>query len=197
MKRWLAAMVAVTMSLVACGTEDDTTQQILRRYETMERCTMEAVVRCEYENESREYTLGCKYEAGGESRVTVHEPEGLQGLSIVFHEKERKVMYEDLVLDAPGLGKRSISAADVLPRLMDAVKQGWLLEEMTQQEAADTVRYMVFETEENGVKLYWTVLFEEETGMPCYAELSEDNQLFFTIEFTNFSFDDIITPTTH
>ena len=80
---------------------------------------------------------------------------------------------------------------------MDAVKRGWLLEENAEQENEDFLRRMVFETEENGAKQYWTVYFDEKTGVPRYAEVSEDYQLFFTMEFTKFSFDDIMMQGEH
>ena len=122
--------------------------------------------------------------------MEVLEPEGLREISIVFDGEQRQVIYKDLVLDAPALGKNRLSPAEILPRAMDAVKQGWLLEENAEE---GSLRRMTFETEENGVKQYWTLWFDEETGVPRCAEVSEDSQLFFTIEFTSFSFDDIIS----
>lgn len=193
MKRWTVLVVAVVLLLGGCAAEDDSLGQILKQYETMGSCSMEAVVRCEYAHESREYTLGCTYNVDGESEVTILKPEALQGLTIIFDGEERRVTYKDLVLDAPALGKNRLSPADVLPRLMDAVKQGWLLEENGEQEDGEFLRKITFETEEKGVKQCWTVLFDEKTGVPCYAEVSEDGQLFFTIEFTKFSIDDIMT----
>ena len=194
MKRCLALLMGMLLCLAGCAEEDDTAQRILQQYDAMESCRMEAKVRCEYSSESREYTLACTYRAGGECEVKILAPEGLQEISVVFDGEQRRVIYKDLVLDAPALGKNRLSAAEILPRLMDAVKQGWLLEENAEEKS---LRRMVFETEENGVKQYWTVWFDEETGVPRCAEVSEDSQLFFTIEFTNFSFDDIITPTIH
>ncbi|MBR6678412.1 MAG: hypothetical protein IKL23_06770 [Oscillospiraceae bacterium] len=197
MKRWMAVLTAMLLLLTGCEKEDDSLQRILQQYAGMNACSMEAVVRCEYESESREYTLGCTYEAGGKSTVTVHEPDLLQGVSIVYDGAQRQVVCDDLVLDAPMLGQNRLSAAVILPRLMDAVKQGWLLEESTEQEGEETLRRVAFETEEKDVKLYWTVWFDEVTGTPRYAEVSEDKQLFFTMEFTNFSFDDIMIPIEH
>ena len=118
-------------------------------------------------------------------------------MSIVYDGAQRQVVCDDLVLDAPMLGQNRLSAAVILPRLMDAVKQGWLLEESAEQEGEEALRRVTFETEEKDVKLYWTVWFDEVTGTPRYAEVSEDKQLFFTMEFTNFSFDDIMIPIEH
>ena len=194
MKRWTVLVAAVVLLLGGCAAaEEDSLGQILKQYEAMESCSMEAVVRCEYEHESREYTLKCTYNVNGESEVAILKPEALQGLTIIFDGEERRVTYKDLVLDAPSLGKDGLSPADVLPRLMDAVKQGWLLEENGEQEDGEFLRRITFETEEKGVKQCWTVLFDENTGVPCCAEVSEEGQLFFTIEFTKFSFDDIMT----
>ena len=195
MKRCMGLLMATVLLMTGCAAEkEDIAERILQQYGSVGACSMEALVRCEYENESREYTLKCVYCAEGESEVTILEPEGLQGLSVVFDGQQRRVIYKDLVLDAPALGKTHLSPAGILPRLLDAVKQGWLLEENGEDES---LWRMAFETEENGVKQYWTVWFDKETGEPRYAEVSEDNQLFFTIEFTSFSFDDIITLTIH
>ena len=196
MKRWLAA--AALLLLTGCAaTEDGTAERILQQYENMKACSMEAVVRCEYESESREYTLRCTYDAEGVSEVTILEPTGLQGITVVREGEACRVIYKDLVLDASALGKGRLSPADILPRAMDAVKRGWLLEENAEQENEDFLRRMVFETEENGAKQYWTVYFDEKTGVPRYAEVSEDYQLFFTMEFTKFSFDDIMMQGEH
>ncbi len=192
MKRCLAALLVMVLSLAGCAKEEEraAAERILQQYEGMESCRMEAKVRCEYSSESREYTLGCTYHEGGACEVEVLEPEGLREISIVFDGEQRQVIYKDLVLDAPALGKNRLSPAEILPRAMDAVKQGWLLEENAEE---GSLRRMTFETEENGVKQYWTLWFDEETGVPRCAEVSEDSQLFFTIEFTSFSFDDIIS----
>ena len=196
MKRWM--VLAAALLLTGCAAvEEDTAERILRQYENMKTCSMEAVVRCEYESECREYSLRCTYDAESGSEVTILEPTELQGITVVREGEGCRVIYNDLVLDAPTLGNSRLSPADILPRLMDAVKEGWLLEENTEQENGELMRRMVLETEENGAKQYWTVFFDEKTGVPCCAELSEDSQLFFTIKFAKFTFDDIMVQDEH
>ena len=192
MKRSLAVLFMLLLPLTGCTEEDHTAEDILQRYESVKNCSMEAVVRCEYENESREYTLHCDYEADGKSSVTVLKPSALQGLSVTYDGADSALIYEDLILNAGTLGSGCLSPAEVLPRLMDAIKNGWFLEEESVERDGKPLRQMTFEVEENGVKQYWTVLFDEQTGAPVAAELTEESQLFFTMEFTNFSFNDII-----
>lgn len=196
MKRRLAVLATLLLLLSGCAAEEDhVAEDILRRYEEMEGCRMEAVVQCEYESEQREYTLRCDYASDGESTVTVLAPAALKGLSVTYNGADRTLVYDDLVLDAGTMGANRLSPAEVLPRLMDAIKNGWFLEEQSLQEDGRALRQMTFETEENGLKQYWTVLFDEQTGLPTAAEVTEEAQLFFTMEFTNFSFNDIINKT--
>ena len=191
MKKVMAMLLAL-LSLCGCGGGEETAEDLLQRYESMESCSMEAVVSCEYFDERREYTLRCDYNAEGESTVTVLKPVGLQGISIRFDGEKRQVLYEDIVLDAGTIGESRLSPVEILPRMMDAVKNGWLLEENTEEMNGEALWRMTFEVEENGVKQYWTLLFDEKTGIPLAAELTEDSRLFFTMEFTNFKINDII-----
>ena len=172
--------------------------QILKQYETMVSCSMEAVVRCEYEHESREYTLGCTYNVDGESEVTILKPEALQGLTIIFEGEERRVTYKDLVLDAPALGKNGLSPADVLPRLMDAVKQGWLLEENEENWGeVPCIRLSVDESAADGRKIVSTMWLRREDGTPLRGEVALDGERILTAEFTAFAFYDKINQVLH
>lgn len=189
--RRIAAALALLLILSGCGGTDTEAETLLERFAAMESCAMEARVKCEYEGELRAYTLRCDYAAQGESRVTVLEPEALAGLSAVFDGEGCTLRYEELVLDAGTLGESALSPAEALPRLMEALRTGWLLEQSREEGAEGALTRLTLETEENGVKHDWTVWLRED-GTPAAAETTVKEKLIFRMEFTSFSFGAIL-----
>ncbi len=192
MKRIAGGLLALLL-LAGCGGKGELqAEQLLQRYAAMESCTMEAVVKCEYAGELKEYTLHCDCVPAGESRVTVLAPAHLEGLSAVFEGESCSLCYEDYVLDAGTLGQSRLSPAEILPRLMDALRTGYLLEQGYESVNGEELLRLCMETEAQGIDQYWTVWLRED-GAPAAAEVSEKNELIFRMEFTTFSFGAILT----
>lgn len=195
MKRAITAALACLCLLTGCGSapQQQDVEKILARYETAQRIEMTARVCCEYEHERREYTLRCIDSAQGESSVEVLSPEELCGVRAIVGGEETYLQYDDLLLDAALLGTSKLSPAEILPRLLEAMREGWLLEQ-SREEGAEELLRLCFETEGAEEKLYWTVWLNEETGAVTAAEVTEGEELFFTMEFTDFVFGDILLP---
>ena len=123
--------------------------------------------------------------------MTVLAPAHLEGLSAVFEGEDCSLCYEDYVLDAGTLGESRLSPAEILPRLMDALRTGYLLEQGVESANGEELLRLCMETEAQGIDQYWTIWLRED-GTPVVAEVSEKNELIFRMEFTTFSFGAIL-----
>lgn len=191
MKRMLTALLALAL-LSGCGGGTQEAETLLGRFAAVESCEMEAALSCEWETEQRRYVLHCLWQPEGESRVTVRQPEELAGLSAVFDGESCTLRFEDQVLDAGTPGGSGLSPAEALPRLMEALRTGWLLEESREEQNGEALLRLTLETEEEGVKQYWTVWLRAD-GTPAAAEVSVKEKLIFRGEFTSFSFGAILS----
>lgn len=192
-KRGLGLLAALLLLLTGCGGGDSASgEELLARYAAMEGCELEAVVKCEYADELRSYTLRCAYVPAGESQVTVLAPESLAGLSAVFDGETCTLRYDGLVLPAGTLGDSQLSPAEALPRLIDALRTGYLLEQSREDIGGETLHRLTVETETAGAKEYWTAWLRDD-GTPTAAEITVKEKLIFRMEFTAFAFGAILT----
>ena len=180
--------------LTACGRGAEQTD-IRAAYREMEGCTMEAVVSCSQGDTLWEARLRCAYRPE-QSTVEVLAPETISGVRAVLDGETLLLEYEDACLDAGPISSQSVSPADCLPRLMTALREGWLLEENTETwQEVPCRRLTVDQTGENGGKLLSTLWLREEDGLPVRGEISVDGENILTAEFTDFAFCDKINST--
>lgn len=81
-----------------------------------------------------------------------------------------------------------------LPRLMSALREGWLLEE--NEESWDDIpclRLTVDQTGEDGEKILSTLWLRQDGGAPVRGEIAVDGEIILTAEFTSFAFYDIMS----
>ncbi len=81
-----------------------------------------------------------------------------------------------------------------LPRLMSALREGWLLEE--NEESWDDIpclRLTVDQTGEDGEKILSTLWLRQDGGAPVRGEIAVDSEIILTAEFTSFAFYDIMS----
>ena len=128
MRRWLCVPMMMALLLGGCGAEK-TAETLRLLYQEMEGASMEAVVRCNRENLEWEGTLRCEYLPGKESTVEVLAPELIAGVTALVREEGWSLSYEGEVLNVLPVTEEELSSAVCLPRLMDALREGWLLEE--------------------------------------------------------------------
>ena len=189
-------MMTLLLMLTACGGGETGPAVDLRdQYHDCGGCEMEAVVRCEQEGLAWEASLRCVYSPDGPSTVEVLAPEEIAGIKAIVDESEWSLEYEGDVLNAGPLSREEISPAVCLPRLMSALRDGWLLEE--NQEAWNGVPCLRLTVDQTGVKdgkILSTVWLSLETGAPVRGEIAVDGEILLTADFTSFSFCDTMSP---
>ena len=193
MRKWFCVpMMTLCLLLAGCGGTEEAADLRLP-YQEMSGCTMTASVTCDQEGAEWTAVLKCDYIPDGESRVEVLEPELIAGVAAVFSDSDWRLEYEDAVLNVGAVSSEELSPALCLPRLLSALKEGWLLEE--NDEAWGEVpcrRLSLDQTGENGEKILSAVWLRYDTGAPLRGEISVDGEIILTAEFTDFEFHDII-----
>ena len=197
MCRWLCVPMMMALLLGGCGageTKEASAETLRQLYREMSGCTMEAVIRCDQEGAEWEGTLQCEYLPGGESTVEVISPELIAGVKAVVREEDWSLAYEGDILNTLPVTEEELSPAVCLPRLMDALREGWLLEENRESWGEkECLRLRVDQTGQGEGKIISTLWLELTDGTPVYGEVALEEITLFTVEFTAFSFCDIMS----
>ena len=199
MRLWKCVpMMTLLLLLAACGGgggEGKTEAADLRdRYHDCAGCTMEAAVSCDQEGLAWEAELRCDYVPGGESTVEVLAPEAIAGVRAVLNDTDWRLEYQDASLNAGTLSEEEISPAACLPRLMSALRDGWLLEEG--EETWDEVPCLRITVDQTGVKdgkILSTIWLRRDDGTPLRGEIAVDGETILTADFTSFEFYDTMS----
>ena len=137
--------------------------------------------------------LKCDYVPGGESTVEVLSPENIAGVKAVLRDTDWYLEYDGKSLDAGTLSREEISPAACLPRLMNALRGGWLLEENQESwEEVPCLRITVDQSGSQNGKIISTVWLRLDDGTPLRGEIAVDGEIILTAEFTAFTFCDTI-----
>lgn len=184
-------MMMLCLLLVSCGGAEEETIDIRQPYRDMTGCEMEAKVTCTQFDCLWEAELKCDW-TPEESRVEVLAPEHIAGVTAVLRGEELSLEYEDLCLDAGTLSSQRIGPAACLPRLMSALREGWLLEENGEEWGETPCRRLALDQSgADGGKIVSTVWLKED-GTPLRGEIAVDGEIILTAEFTAFAFYDTI-----
>ena len=190
-------MIALLLLLAACGGGGEETVDLRDRYHDMTGCVMEAAVSCDQEGLAWEAELRCDYVPGGESVIEVLSPETIAGVRAVLNEPDWRLEYGGDSLNAGTLSDEEISPAACLPRLMNALRDGWLLEE--NEEAWNEVPCLRLTVDQSGAqdgKILSTLWLKLEDGTPLRGEIAVDGEIILTADFTSFRFYDTIPENT-
>lgn len=194
-KKIYVPMIALCLLLTSCGDAGEESSASLRdRYHEMSGCTMEAAIVCDQEGMEWEASLRCEYVPGGESVVEVLAPETIAGVKAVVSDSDWSLEYEGECLNAGAISSEEISPAACLPRLMNALRDGWLLEENEESwNEVPCLRLCVDQSGTQNGKIVSTIWLRQDDGMPLRGEISVDGEIILTAEFTSFAFYDTIT----
>lgn len=189
-----AQMTALLLLLCACGGGGQDAADTAREpYRTMTTCSMEAEVTCGQGDEAMTYTLHCDYTADGASTVEVLVPDTVKGVKATVDGENLTLTYEDECLNAGTLGSEQISPAVCLPLLMNALRDGWLLEQSQETlHEVPCLRLAVDQTGEQGGKIISTLWLRQDDGTPLRGEITVDDEIILQVEFTKFAFGDIL-----
>ena len=190
-------MIALCLLLCGCGKQTAEPAADLRSvYQEMSGCEMTAEVTCEQSGLEWSATLHGTYVPGGESTVEVLEPLELAGVRAVIREDGWTLEYGDLCLDAGTLTEEAVSPATALARIVYALREGWLLEENTEErQDIPCVRLALEQTGSGGGDIVTTIWLRRADGTPFLGEIAVEGETILTAEFTSFSFCDIINET--
>ena len=188
-------MIALCLLLTACGTGDGEADAASLRdaYHDMTGCTMEAAVTCVQGDQVWTAELRCDYVPEGDTTVEVLSPEPIAGVRAVLHGDSWDLEYEDLCLDVGTLSSQELSPMASLPQLMDALREGWLLEE--NRETWGETPCLRLTVDRSGIrdgKILSTLWLRLEDGTPLRGEIAVDGEIILTAEFTAFSFCDMM-----
>ncbi len=195
MKRIIALLLAAVTVTGCAARRSDTdarAAELQRKYDAMEGCDARVRVSVTEDGEVRRYTLDVE-SSGGETRVTVVEPDALAGIGAVVSGDRLTVAYGDMLLDAGG-ADGCVSVANAADVVLRAAAKGWITEQSTERlDGAEALR-LCFETEQGGETLSVAVWFDD-ADAPLYAEFERAGEIFLYLEFTEFAFRDIVkTP---
>ena len=196
MRKLFCVPMMTLFLLTSCGGNGEAEPADLRiRYQEMEGCRMEAVVSCDQVGMEWEALLRCDYIPGGESTVEVLEPESITGVKAVFSDSDWRLEYDDVCLNAGSLSREELSPALCLPRLMSALRDGWLLEKNEEDwQEIPCLRISLDQSGAQDGKLLSTLWLRQSDGMPVRGEIAVDGEIILSAEFTDFLFYDTMNP---
>ena len=185
-------MMTLCLLLTACGGtggEAEGAYEARMPYRNMTGCVMEATVSCTQDGAAWEATLRCDYVPEGETTVEVLAPETIAGVRAVISDGEVALEYEDQCLNAGTVSSQEVSPMACLPQLMTALRDGWLLEENTEDwQETPCVRLTVDQTGAQDGKILSTLWLRQEDCVPLRGEIAVDGEIILTADFTSFSF---------
>lgn len=187
-------MTILCLLLCGCGAEGETRAADAARalYQEMDGCEMTAQVSALYGEELCSFTLRCDY-APEKAAVEVLAPEEAAGVRAVLTGDGTLLEYADDCLSAGTLSTQELSPAGCLPRLMDALRDGWLLEEDREAWNGEAcLRLGLEQSGTDGAKVVSTLWLREEDGAPVRGEIAVDGKIFLQAEFTAFQFGAIL-----
>lgn len=192
-------MISLLIPLSACGggQVEDSATALRSRYQQTQACEMEAAVHCAQYGDPWEAVLKCAYVPDGESVVEVVSPETIAGAKVILDGDFRFLQADGKRLNAGTISAEEISPADALPRLMEALREGWLLEENAEDwNNVPCVRLTVDRTGNAGGKIFYTLWLRQSDGSPLRGEIAVNDETIMTVEFTTFTFCDIMPEET-
>lgn len=194
MRKWFCVpMMTLCLLLGSCGGAGEEKTSLRQAYLDMSGCEMKAAVTCGVgTEEALTFSLRCEYAPGGESTVEILSPEETAGIRAVVSGDTMSVVYEDLCLPAGTLSEAKISPAACLPWLMDALRDGWLLEKSREDAGGVPCVRLCLDESVDQIQAEAAVWLRETDGIPVRGEICVDGGIILTAEFTDFRFCDTI-----
>ncbi len=184
MKKIFASLLPLLLLLTACGETAQTAENIQTQYARLATADLAAKVTCHLSGESRSYELTCTVTKDGAS-TTVMAPEELAGITATISPDGLTVTYDGTALSAGDL--YDVCPANCLPYLLNAIAEGYLLEQGTEDlDGVACYRMALDTTAKSGEKVLCTVWIDQNTLIPRYAEFAQNDTVILTAEMAAF-----------
>ena len=174
-----------------CGEKAEEASDLREAYREMTAAVCEAVVTATQGDQVWDAALRCSY-TPEKPTVDVLAPENIAGVRAVIRGEELTLEYEELCLDAGTVSREEISPMTCLPRLINALREGWLLEENEEVWQEEPCLRLTLDQSGKETKILSTIWLRQSDGTPVRGELSVDEEIILTAEFTSFTFCDNI-----
>jgi len=191
-------MIFLCLLTAGCGSKEaaDPARAARQPYQAMTGCSAQLGVTCGIGAEDQTtFELRGTYVPQGTCTVEILGPETVAGVSAVIRDDTMQLIYDGECLNAGTLSSQNISPAACLPVLMDALRDGWLLEENAEK-WGDTpcLRLALDNTGKEGGSVISTLWLRREDYAPVHGEIAVDGEIILQAEFTRFAFGDILAP---
>lgn len=171
MKRFcLCMLLLLSLVLTGCGVKKE--EKLLSDFSSSlnlrDDLGFVGALRCEYADRTVDFTLQYKQTPEG-CRITVLQPEEIEGLAVNLDEKGSVLEYGELFINTGELDRFGLSPLNALPMLVSALKSSYM----------DSVR------NENGLTVYSLIPADDiqvdvsfdENMRPVHAELISDGKV--------------------
>ena len=195
MRRIVTLLLLAALLLGGCAAGDhqeERAEALQRKYAALAAWsgTVEAAV--PREEEMLRYVLRMERKDGA-TRAEVLEPENIAGISATVKDDALSVAFEGMVLDAGKAGEKlnAVNGADLT---VNAIASGYVTERSVERFGEEDALRLCFESGAAGEKMLCTVFFDAE-DRPLHAEWEREGEILLYLEFTDFTFDDILPLT--
>ena len=183
MRLKIAVPMMLLLLLCACGAANTTAQTPVRFRTALTEagaCQFALDLTANYGDSIRQFTLDCQGQPGGETRLTILDPEIAQGITATVSGADANVSYDEAMLGVADFPTRPISPMATPYLLVTAWTEGYI-NALGKEGDLEEVHYLLGY---GGRQVDVTTWFQEE--LPVRAELTDGQQVLVSCEIRDF-----------
>lgn len=195
-KKLLSLLMIPLLALSACGPEDGAARQTAAEAARQVRAAFLAAgsldgtveVTADYGLRVYEFTLAFAWQRGGETTLTVMEPEELAGLTARIAEGDTRLEFDGISLSTGPLDGEGLTPMELLPGVMAYAQEGYMAQCAFEQLDGTEVLRIAYRDPDKaaGTGAECVQWFRRDSGALLRAELSWDGELVLSGNFTEF-----------
>lgn len=192
-KAWCALMIPLLL-LAGCGGKGlDKAEQaaldIRARWLAMAGCTARLEITADYGERVFSCVLALDHTAGGDTLLTVEEPELLRGVTARLRNGESLLEFDGVQLETGALPDTGLSPIDCVPYLLKEIREGyissWSMETLGEREC---VRFSTSDPELGPGQGQETALwFDQDSDALVRGEITVDGVMVLRCEISDFT----------